>query len=59
MKFTKYLHGTLSLLNILMILCIKEKCIILTHNVLLAIATNIPVMLMAAFVLQGHITLRL
>ncbi len=25
------------------------------HNVLLAIATNIPVLLMTAFVLQGHI----
>ncbi len=33
--------------NILMIFGIKEKCIILTYNVLLAIATNIPV-------LQGH-----
>ncbi len=26
------------------------------HNVLLAIATNIPVLLMTAFVLQGHIS---
>ncbi len=26
------------------------------YNVLLAIATNIPVLLMTAFVLQGHIT---
>ncbi len=43
-------------LNILMIFGIKEKCIILTpYNVLLAIATNIPVLLMTAFVLQGHI----
>ncbi len=35
---------------------IKEKSIILTqqYNVLLAIATNIPVLLMTAFVLQGH-----
>ncbi len=31
-KFTKYLHGTWSLLNILMIFGIKEKCIILTHT---------------------------
>ncbi len=38
-----------------MIFVIKEKWIILTHNVLLAIATNIPVLLMTAFVLQGHI----
>ncbi len=29
--FTKYLNGTWSLLNILMIFGIKEKCIILTH----------------------------
>ncbi len=43
-------------LNILMIFGIKEKCIILTpYNVLLSIATNIPVLLMTAFVLQGHI----
>ncbi len=27
------------------------------YNVLLAIATNIPVLLMTAFVLQGHIVL--
>ncbi len=27
----------------------------LMYNVLLAIATNIPVLLMTAFVLQGHI----
>ncbi len=26
------------------------------YNVLLAIATNIPVLLMTAFVLQGHIS---
>ncbi len=30
-KCTKYLHVTWSLLNILMIFGIKEKCIILTH----------------------------
>ncbi len=42
-------------LNILMIFGIKEKCIILTtYNVLLSIATNIPVLLMTAFVLQRH-----
>ncbi len=45
--------------NILMISVIKEKLIILTHiNVLLAIATNIPELLMTAFVLQGHICYR-
>ncbi len=27
------------------------------YNVLLAIATNIPVLLMTAFVLQGHINI--
>ncbi len=32
-KFTKYLHGTWSLLNILMIFGINEKLIILTHTV--------------------------
>ncbi len=45
-------------LNILMIFGIKEKLIIftlITYNVLLSIATNIPVLLMTAFVLQGHI----
>ncbi len=31
-KFTKYLHGTWSLLNILMMFGIKEKSIILTHT---------------------------
>ncbi len=30
--FTKYLHGTWSLLNFIMILGIKEKSIILTHT---------------------------
>ncbi len=31
-KFTKYIHGTWSLLNIMMIFDIKEKSIILTHT---------------------------
>ncbi len=53
-KFTKYLHGTWSLLNILMIFGIKKIDNFDPHNVLLAIATNIPVLLMTAFVLQGH-----
>ncbi len=42
-------------LNILMIFGIKEKSVILTYNVFLAIATNIPQRLNTAFVLQGHI----
>ncbi len=39
----------------LMIFGIKEKSIILTYHLFLAIATNIPVRLMTGFVLQGHI----
>ncbi len=42
-KVTKYLHGTQALLNI-----------ILTHT-MLAIATNIHLLLMTVFLLQGHI----
>ncbi len=52
--YTKYLHGTY-LLNILMIFWHKRKIDNFDpHNVLLAIATNIPVLLMTGFVLQGH-----
>ncbi len=43
-------------LNILMIFGIKEKCIILTYNVLLAIATNIPQRLKTGFVLHARVT---
>ncbi len=54
-KFTKYLHGTWSLLNILMIFGKWRKMYNFDpYSVLLAIATNIPVLLMTAFVLQGH-----
>ncbi len=49
-RFTKYLHGTWSLLNILKIFGIKEKTIILT--VFLAIATNIPQRLVLWSMLQ-------
>ncbi len=42
-------------LNILMIFGIKKVDNFDPYNVLLAIATNIPVLLMTAFVLQGHI----
>ncbi len=39
-----------------MIFGMKEKSIIFTHkNVLLAIATNISVLRMTGFVVQGHI----
>ncbi len=41
-------------LNIIMIFGIIDKCIFLTHTVLLSIAVNIPVLLMTASVLQGH-----
>ncbi len=53
-KFTKYLHGTWSLLNILMIFDIKINHFD-PYNVLLAIATNIAMWLMTGFVVQGHI----
>ncbi len=47
----KSLHGAWPLLNILMIFGIKEKLIIWNlFNVFLAIATNIPVLLMTACV---------
>ncbi len=42
-------------LNILMIFGIKEVYNFDPYNVLLSIATNIPVLLMTAFVLQAHI----
>ncbi len=44
-------------LNILMIFGLKEKSIILTHDVLLAIASSIPVLLKTGVVVQGHILL--
>ncbi len=48
---TKYLHGTCLLLNILMILGIKDKSFHFDpYNVFLAVAT-----LKTGFVLQGHI----
>ncbi len=44
--------------NILRIFGIKEKNDNFeSYNILLAIATNIPVLLMTAFVLLGHISL--
>ncbi len=49
--FTKYLHGTRYLLKIVIIFGIKEKSIILTH--MLAIARNIPVLLMTGFVVHN------
>ncbi len=54
--FTKYLHGTWSLPNILMIFGIKERWIIFEpYNVFLAIATNISQWFKTGFVVQGHI----
>jgi len=57
-KFTKYLHGTRSLHNILIIFAIKEKVIILTHALYcwLLPATNIPMLLVTGFLIQGHIS---
>ncbi len=40
-----------------MIFGIKEKIIILTHTIL-AIITNIPVLLKTGFVVQGHMWLK-
>ncbi len=42
-------------LNILMIFVKRKMYNFDPYNVLLSIATNIPVLLMTAFVLQGHI----
>ncbi len=53
LSFDIFMLGTLYLLNIRMIFGIK-KSTILTHT-MLAIATNIPVLLMTGFVVQGHI----
>ncbi len=53
-KFTKYVHGTWFLLNILMIFGIKKINNFDPYNVLLAIATNLPVQHMTGFVVQGH-----
>ncbi len=56
-KLTKYIFGTWYLLYFLKIFGRKEKSIsnFGPYNVLLAIATNIPLLLMTGFVLQGHI----
>jgi len=55
-KCIKYLQGTWSLLNILMILGIKEKNYNFDpYNIFLSIAINISQRLKTAFVLQGHI----
>ncbi len=52
-KFTKYLHGTWSLLNILMIFGIKKIYNFDPYDVFLAIATNIPQRLKTCFC--GHV----
>ncbi len=54
-KSTKYLQGTRSLLNILMIFSTKIIYNFGTYNVCLAIATNIHQRLKTGFVVQGHI----
>ncbi len=45
--------------NILMIFDIIEKSNFDPYNVFLSIATNIPQRLMTAFVLQGHICVKI
>ncbi len=54
-RFTQYLRGTWSFLNILMTFGIKKNDNVDPYNICLAINTNIPVLLMTGFVLQGHI----
>ncbi len=54
-KFTKYIHGTWFLLNILMIFGIKKIDNFDPCYVFLAIATMIPQRLKTGSVVQGHI----
>ncbi len=54
-KLIEYLHGTWSLLNILMIFGIKKMYQFDPFNVFLDIAKNIPQRLKTGFVVQGPI----
>ncbi len=53
--YSRNLHATLSLFNVLMIFVKRKMYNFDPYNVVWSITTNIPVLLMTAFVLQGHI----
>ncbi len=54
LKYTKYLHGTWSLINILMIFFINEKSIILAHTMYFGYCYKYTPATKTRFVVQGH-----